>query len=88
MNTKSDYSSEIMGVIVLAALSAASHFWLIMIALGAALIVAGTGFLISRLLVRARRDLVARMLSTPNYDNPGLNSEVSINGARGSLPVA
>jgi len=88
VRTGNDYSSEIMGLIVLAALSAVNHFWYILIALCAAITAAGAGFLISRVVLYARRDILARMMTTPDYNARSLESKVSAVQSAQSSPVA
>jgi hypothetical protein len=86
-----DYSCEIMGLIVLAILSALSHFWYIMIAICATATLAGAAFLISSIFLRLRRELLARLLSSARSKNamPQANIPVGMTrGARPSMPVA
>ena len=53
ISARHDYSSEIIGLIVLVVLSVLSHFWYVLIAIcvGAAFI--GMGFLFTRIILRA-----------------------------------
>ena|SRR6202158_764319 len=86
-----DYSCEIMALIVLTVLSALSHFWYIMIAICAAMALAGAGFLISLIFLRLRKELLARLLSPALGKNARPRADMSVNtsqGARPSMPVA
>jgi hypothetical protein len=95
MSGNRDYSCEIMSLIVLTVLSALSHFWYIMIAICIVIALAGAGLLISILLIRLRRRLLARLLDSPlgpaSSKNARPRADVSVNisqGTRPSIPVA
>jgi len=90
MKTGRDYSCEIMGVIVLAILSALSHFWYILIAIGILTGLAGVGLLVAIILIRIGRQLLARVLNpAPQEALPeaAVPRDVGPN-SRPSLPVA
>ena len=78
-----DYSCEIMAIIVLTVLSALSHFWYIMIAICAAMALAGAGFLISLIFLRLRRELLARLLSPTHSQNANPQADMSVGISRG-----
>ena len=88
MTTKRDYSCEVIALTVLTVLSALSHFWLIMIVIGAVVCVVGAGFLISHICLRIRMELLARLFSTECRMNAMPETEASIGGVGPSLPLA
>jgi hypothetical protein len=91
MTSRRDYSSEILGLIVLTILSALSHFWYIMIAAGAAMAFAGAGLLLSKIFLRIKRQMLARLLRPEHRQNTGTGVEVPVDierGASPSLPIA
>jgi hypothetical protein len=88
MTTKRDYSSEIMGLIVLTTLSALSHFWYLLIAICAAMAVAGAALWISDAVLRLRGDLMERVLAPAAQGNLTAESEVSVHVSAPSWPVA
>lgn len=47
------YSSEIMALVVLVALSVLSHFWYVLIAICVGAILLGMGYLFARIILRA-----------------------------------
>jgi|SRR5579864_7321231 len=63
MTAKRDYGCEIMGLVVLTALSALSHFWYIMIAICIVTALVGAGFLLSRIILLAMRELLAHLIN-------------------------
>jgi hypothetical protein len=89
MTAKRDYSCEIMALVVLTALSALSHFWYIMIAICVVAALIGAGFLLSRIFILAKRELLARLLNLASCKNAipvGKGSVVGIaRGARQSF---
>lgn len=62
---KKDYSCEIIAVCVLTILSALSHFWYIMIAICAGLIVTGVVGMLSKVYLRLRMISVSDLYSPP-----------------------
>jgi len=91
MKTGRDYSCEIMALIVLTVLSALSHFWLILIAIGVVAGLAAVGLLIAAILIRVGRQLLARVLNpVPQQDSlPQAAISVDVGpGSRPSLPIA
>ena len=91
MKTGRDYGCEIMAVIILTVLSALSHFWYILIAIGVVAGLAGVGLLIATTLVRVGRRLVARILNPVPQQNSGSETAITVDVAsssRPSLPVA
>jgi hypothetical protein len=91
MKTGRDYSCEIMALIVLTLLSALSHFWLILIAIGVVAGLAVVGLLMATILIRVGRQLLARVLNPPPQQNSGPQGGISVDVGRGprpSLPTA
>ena len=88
MTANRDCNCEIMAVIVLTVLSALSHFWYIVIAVCAVTGLAVAGYLIASIFLHARRVVVARLLSPASHNDTRPETEVSVGGARPSLPVA
>jgi hypothetical protein len=76
MKFNGDFSCELIGLIVLMALSAASHFWYVMIgmAMVGGLILLGIGLL--AVFVRAKREILARFLSPAHLEHAQI-AEVS-----------
>jgi hypothetical protein len=86
MMTQHDYSCEILALIVLTILSALSHFWYIMIAVCVVMAIGGAAFLLSRIFLRAKREMLARLLNPANQANTGPAAEVPVDIARGASP--
>ena len=86
MTSRRDYSCEILGLIVLTVLSALSHFWYILIAAGVVMAFAGTGFLLSKIILRAKREMLARLLRLAHRQSTGTDAEVPVDIARGASP--
>jgi hypothetical protein len=85
MTAKRDYSCETMALVVLVALSALSHFWYIMIAICVVAALIGAGFLLSRILILAQRELLARLLNPASRKNAIPVEKASVVGiARGA----
>ena len=57
-----DFSCEILGLVVLTLLSALSHFWLIMMGVGAIAALSVVVFVLSRLFLFARSEVAVRFL--------------------------
>jgi hypothetical protein len=70
--------------VVLTGLSALSHFWYIMIAISIGLVFAGIAILLSRVFLRAGREMLAHLLNPAHRKNAGLESDVSVRVARGA----
>ena len=60
MKSKPDYSCEIIGLTVLTVLSAVSHFWYVMIAIGILGGVGAMGVVIYTVFLRAKREMLTR----------------------------
>jgi hypothetical protein len=88
MTKKCDYSSEIIGLIILTVLSALSHFWLIMIAICAVSIAAGAGYLISRLILRASSEVVERLHTLSVHNKATAASDLPDSQVTPSFPAA
>jgi len=80
MRTRRDYSCEIMGIVVLTALSALSHFWYILIAICALTGLTLTGFVICRIFLRIGKELLAPLLfpAPRKGTDPVVNASVDI----------
>jgi hypothetical protein len=90
MKAGRDFSCEIMGLIVLMVLSALSHVWFILIAIGIMAAIAGAGLLIAMLFLRIGRELLARVLNPVPHENSNSETAISLDVARDpgpSLPV-
>jgi hypothetical protein len=72
------YGSEVMALIVLTALSALGHFWYIMILICAVTVLGGALFLCSRLVLRAKNEMLARLLSPARRKNTAAETEVPL----------
>ena len=91
ITARRDYSCEIIALAVLTVLSALSHFWYIMIAMCVVTAFVGTGFLLFKIIVLAKREMLARLLNPALHKNAMPKGEASVvfgRGARQSLPVA
>ena len=88
MTKQRDFSSEIVGLIVLIILSALSHFWLIMVAVCAVTIVGGAGYLLSSFVLRAGREMIERLHSHTAGNHASGESGSPIGRAQESLPAA
>jgi hypothetical protein len=80
---KRDYSCEIMALSVLTALSALSHFWYIMIVICVGIALAGAGFLLSRIYLRARTVMLMYLYSPARGENTRPEAEVPIDVPQG-----
>lgn len=88
---KRDYGCEIMALVVLTALSGLSHFWYIIIAISIVTALAGVGFMLSRIFILVKREMLARLLGPACRKNTRRKAKVSVEiaqGPRSSLPVA
>ncbi len=86
-----DYSCEILAVIILTVLSALSHFWYILIAIGVVAGLAAVGLLIATILIRVGRRLLARVLNPVPQQNSRSETAITVDvgsSSRPSLPVA
>ena len=91
MKTVRGYSCEIMSVIALTVLSALSHFWYILIAVGILAGLAGGSLLVAMIFIRVGRQLLARLLNPVPQENPRPETKIRADvgpGSRPSLPVA
>jgi len=91
MKTGRDYSCEIMALFVLTVLSALSHFWYILIAMGAVAGLTAVGLLTATILIRVGRQLLARVLNPVPQQNSRPEAAISVDvgpGPRRSLPIA
>jgi len=91
MNLGRDYSCEIMGLVVLTILSALSHFWYILVAVGILSGFAVVGLLLAVVLLRVGRQLLARVLNPVPPQNVRAGTGIAADdGTRpgSSLPVA
>jgi energy-coupling factor transporter transmembrane protein EcfT len=86
MTSRNNYSCEILGLVVLTILSALSHFWYIMIAAGIMMGFAGTGLLLSKIILRAKREMLARLLRPAHRQRTDTESEVPVDIARSASP--
>jgi hypothetical protein len=91
MKTGRDYSCEIMALFVLTVLSALSHFWYILIAIGVVAGLAAVGLLLATILIRVGRQLLARVLNPVPQQNSRPEAAISVGVGpvpRRSLPIA
>ena len=86
MTPRRDYSCEILALIVLVVLSALSHFWYIMIAIGVGMAISGAGFLLSRLVLRARTEMAAHFPAPGHHRSAGSRADASVEVPRGATP--
>jgi hypothetical protein len=68
-NPGRDYGCEILALVVLTALSALSHFWLIMIAICAAAAFAQAGVLLSRVFFYGRNKIEFHLIRAPRRED-------------------
>ena len=90
MKEQRDFSCEIMGLIALTALSALSHFWYILIAIGIVAAIGGAGLLFALIFLRISRDLHARVIHPALAEDLSVETTISMNDGRRagpSLPV-
>jgi hypothetical protein len=90
MSPGRDFSCEIMGLIVLTILSALSHFWYIMVAVGILSGFAAVGLLLAILLLRVARQLLDRVLNPVPPQNARARTGIAVDdGTRpgSSLPA-
>jgi ABC-type transport system involved in cytochrome bd biosynthesis fused ATPase/permease subunit len=77
MFDKRDYGCEVIGLVVLTVLSALSHFWYIMIAIGVLLALSVIGVLLSRLFLRINRETLARLQESRNRRQTQISIDVA-----------
>ena len=90
MSPGRDFSCEIMGLIVLTILSALSHFWYIMVAVGILSGFAAVGLLLAIFLLRVARQLLDRVLNPVPPQNARAGTGITVDdGTRpgSSLPA-
>jgi hypothetical protein len=88
MNSERDYVCEGMGLIVIVVLSALSHFWYVLIAVGILGGVAGVGLLLATALLRLGRQMLARVLNPVHHQDSLPEAALSVDaGPRPSLPI-
>lgn len=89
MKSERDYVCEVMGLFVITVLSALSHFWYVLIAIGILGGVAGASLLIATVLLRLGRQLLARVLNPVHHQDSLPAAEISVDaGPRPSLPIS
>jgi len=88
MKLERDYVCEVMGLVVIAVLSALSHFWYVLIAIGILGGMAGVGLLIATVLLRLGRQVLARVLNPVHHEDSLRQAVLSVDAGPGpSLPI-